>query len=59
MQIDEKLLANGIKIKEAYHQERYANLSEELVSDKGIEQELEVAKPAPAETYSASFKPRF
>ena len=60
-QSDEEHLANGIKIKEAYHQERYKSsaTSELLVADKGVKQELEAAKPAPRETYSASFRPRF
>lgn len=30
-----------------------------LVLDKEIKQELDAAKPAPAETYSARFRPRF
>nr|QJS05233.1 hypothetical protein [Psychrobacter sp.] len=60
-QSDEQLLATGIKIKEAYHQERYgsAAVPELLVADKGVKQELEVARPAPAETYRTSFRPRF
>ena len=60
-QLDKELLATGIKIKEAYHQERYKSVSEpeQLVSDKGLQQELEVAKPAPAETYRPSIRPRF
>ena len=60
-QSDEELLANGVKIKEAYHQERYKSSAkpEPLVSDKGIKQELEVAKPAPVETYRPSLRPRF
>nr|WP_181718022.1 relaxase/mobilization nuclease domain-containing protein [Psychrobacter sp.]QJS05955.1 mobilization protein MobA [Psychrobacter sp.] len=60
-QLDEQLLANGIKIKEAYHQERYGNAAvpELLVADKGAKQELEVAKPAPKENYRAIFRPRF
>jgi len=60
-QSDEELLANGIKIKEAYHQERYKSSAkpEPLVSDKGVKQELEVAKPAPVETYRPSLRPRF
>ena len=60
-QSDEELLATGIKIKESYHQERYESSAtpEPLVADKEIEQELEVAKPAPTETYRASFSPRF
>ena len=60
-QSDEQLLATGIKIKEAYHQERYGNAAvpEPLVADNAVQQELEVAKPVPAETYRPSFKPRF
>ena len=60
-QSDEQLLVTGVKIKEAYHQERYGNAAvpEFLVSDKGVEQELEVVKPAPVETYRTSFRPRF
>ena len=60
-QSDEEHLANGIKIKEAYHQERYKSsaTSELLVADKGVKQELEAAKPAPTETYRPSFRPRF
>lgn len=60
-QLDEQLLANGIKIKEAYHQERYGNAAvpELLVADKGAKQELEVAKPATAETCRTSFRPGF
>ena len=60
-QSDEELLANGVKIKEAYHQERYksSDKPEPLVSDKGVKQELEVAKPAPVETYRPSLRPRF
>ncbi len=60
-QLDEKLLTIGIEIKEAYHQERYKSVAEpeQLVSDKGVQQKLEVDKPAPAETYSTSFKPIF
>jgi len=60
-QSDEELLANGVKIKEAYHQERYKSSAkpEPLVSDKGVKQELEVAKPAPVETYRPSLRPRF
>lgn len=60
-QSDEQLLATGIKIKEAYHQERYKDSAtpEPLVSDKKVKQELEVAKPAPTETYRTSFSPRF
>ena len=60
-QLDEQHLATGIEIKEAYHQERYKSsaTSEPLVANKEIKQELEVAKPAPAETYRPSFRPRF
>ena len=60
-QLDEKLLATGIEIKEAYHQERYKRVAEpeQLVSDKGVLQELEVDKPAPTETYSPSSRPGF
>ena len=60
-QTDEQQLVTGIKIKEAYHQERYENAAvpELLVSDKGVGQELEVVKPAPVETYRTSFRPRF
>lgn len=60
-QLDKEHLATGIKIKDGYHQERYKNASEpeQLVLDKGLPQELEVAKPAPVENYSSSFKPRF
>ena len=61
MQSDKEHLATGIEIKEAYHKERYSSLvePEQLVSDKGVQQELEVDKPAPVETYSTSFRPRF
>lgn len=60
-QLNNKLLATGIEIKEAYHQERYKSSvePEQLVSDKGVQQELEVAKPASAETHNTSFRPRF
>lgn len=60
-QLDKEHLATGIEIKEAYHQERYESSAtpEPLVSDKVVQKELEVAKPAPAETYRPSFKPRF
>lgn len=60
-QLDKKFLATGVEIKEAYHQGRYGNTTvpEPLVSDKVVQQELEVARPAPAETYSTSFRPRF
>jgi len=60
-QLDKEHLATGIEIKEAYHQGRYKSLAEPepLVADKEVDPELEVAKPAPAETYSTSFKPRF
>ncbi len=57
-QLDKKLLATGIEIKEAYYQERYKSSAEPepLVADKEVDQELEVDKPAPAETYRASFR---
>ena len=57
-QLDETLLTNGIKIKEAYHQERYRSkaVPEQLVVDKDVQQEPEIA---PVEVYSASFRPRF
>lgn len=60
-QSDEELLATGIKIKEAYHQERYKSsaMPELLVADKGVKQDLEVAKPATTATYGASFRPNF
>ena len=60
-QLDEQLLATGIKIKEAYHQERYKNSAtpEPLVADKAVKQELEVAKSAPTETYRTSFRRSF
>lgn len=60
-QLDKEQLATGIEIKESYHQERYKSPAEpeQLVLDKDVQQELEVAKPAPAETYSPSFRPRF
>ena len=60
-QLDEKLLATGIEIKEAYHQERYRSSAtpESLVSDKVVEQELEVDEPATTETYRPSLRPRF
>jgi len=60
-QLDKKLLATGIEIKEAYHQERYKNSAtpEPLVADKGVKQQLETAKSAPTETYLTSFSPRF
>ena len=60
-QLDEQLLATGVKIKEAYHQERYVNAAvpEPLVSDKIVQQELETAKPAPTEAYRTSFRQRF
>ena len=56
-QSNEEHLANGIKIKEAYHQERYKDLAtpEPLVADKRVKQELEVAKPAPREAYRPGF----
>ena len=57
----DELLATGIKIKEAYHQERYGSSAkpEPLVSDKGVKQELEIAKPASTENYTPSFRARF
>ena len=55
-QLDKRHLATGVEIKEAYHQERYGNGPEPLVADKGVKQELEVAKPAPTETYRPSFR---
>ena len=60
-QLDKEHLATGIEIKEAYHQERYGDsgTARLLVSDKKVKQELEVAKPAPAETYITSFRPGF
>ena len=60
-QSDKEHLATGIEIKEAYHQERYQNSAtpEPLVADKAVQQELEVAKPAPTETYRPSFRPKF
>ncbi|MGP4846255.1 hypothetical protein ACTXGQ_19165 [Marinobacter sp. 1Y8] len=60
-QLDEDLLATGIKIKEAYHQERYKTPAapESLVLDQKVKHELETAKPAPSETYRMSFSPRF
>ena len=60
-QLDEDLLATGIEIKEAYHQERYKTPAapESLVSDQKVKHELETAKPAPSETYRMSFSPRF
>lgn len=60
-QLDKKLLATGIEIKEAYHQERYNSSvePEPLASDKVVQQELEVDEPAPAETYRPSFRPGF
>ena len=58
-QLDKEHLATGIEIKEAYHQERYQTSAapELLVADKRVEQELEVAKPTPTETYRPSFRP--
>ena len=55
-QLDKELLATGIEIKNTYHQERYKNaaVSEQLMADKDVQQELEAA---PAETYRASFRP--
>ena len=60
-QLDEKLLATGTKIKEAYHQERYQSsaVPKPLATNIVVQQEMEVAKPAPAETYSTIFRPRF
>ena len=60
-QLDEKNLATGIKIKEAYHQERYKDLAtpEQLGVDKEVKQELEVAEPAPTKTYRAICRPGF
>ena len=60
-QSDEEMLATGIKIKEAYHQERYKDLAtpEQLGVDKEVKQELEVAEPAPVDTYRTSLRPRF
>lgn len=60
-QLDKEYLATGIKIKEAYHQERYKSSTtpEALAIVKEAKQELEVSKPAPVETYRASFRPRF
>ena len=57
-QLDETLLTTGIKIKEAYHQDRYLSkaVPEQLVVDKDFQQEPEIA---PVEVYSASFRPRF
>ena len=61
MQSDKEHLATGIEIKEAYHQERYQNLAtpEQLGVDKEVKQELEVAEPAPVDTYRTSLRPRF
>lgn len=60
-QTDESLLVAGIKIKEAYHQERYKSsaMLEPLVSDNKVKQELEVTEPAATETYRPSLRPRF
>ena len=60
-QSDEQLLATGIKIKEAYHKERYKDSAtpESLVSDKKVKQELEVAEPTPVDTYRTNLRPRF
>lgn len=60
-QLDEKLLATGIKIKEDYHQERYKDSAtpEPLVADKGVKQELEVAKPTPTKNYRTICRPGF
>lgn len=60
-QLDEKLLATGIEIKEAYHHERYKSsaMSGQLVLDKEIGQQLEASELAPTETYRSSFEPRF
>ena len=54
-QLDKEHLATGIEIKEVYHQARYGNGPEPLVADKGVKQELEVAKSAPTETYRPGF----
>lgn len=58
-QLNKEHLDTGIEIKEAYHQERYKSSAkpELLVADKGVEQELEVDKPTPTETYRPSFRP--
>ena len=60
-QSDEQLLATGVKIKEAYHQERYGNTTvpEPLVSGNKVKQELEVTEPVVTETYRPSLRPRF
>ena len=60
-QLDESLLAAGIKIKEAYHQERYKSSAtpEPMISDNRIKHDLEVAEPAATETYRTSFRPGF
>lgn len=60
-QLDKTLLITGIKIKEAYHQERYRNteVPEQLVADTEVKQELEVAKPTRTEIHRTSFRPRF
>lgn len=60
-QLDEQLLATGIKIKEAYHHDRYKSsaMLEPLVSDKKVKQELEPAKPTTTENYYTNFRPRF
>ena len=59
--LDKERLATGIEIKEAYHQERYKSSAEPelLVVDKSVQQEVEVAKLAPTENYSPSFRPVF
>ena len=56
-QLDKEHLATGIEIKEVYHQERYQTSAapELLVGDKEVEKVLEVAKPAPTETYRPGF----
>ena len=58
-QSDEKLLANGVKIKEAYHQERYKSSTtpEALAIVKEAKQELEVSKPAPTPASQRSYTP--
>lgn len=60
-QLDQTLLATGIEIKSAYHQERYKSsaVPEQLALDKEIGQQLEASELAPTETYRSSFEPRF
>jgi hypothetical protein len=60
-QSDEQLLATGVKIKEAYHQERYGDtiVPEPLVSGNKVKQELEATEPVATETYRPSLRPRF